>query len=440
MSYQQVKRIVFFAVIMTFLNVAIYAAEPAEKIIISVDYVAKFNEIGKAAKDESLNAAPYYKKAFEKIVKQPKAISTEDLKAWPTELSEEKQKLLRDWLEANSEPLEQIRLGCEKDYYWPGYEGQSMRDIALPELAQVRIAAKALCWRTKLKVIAGDYEAAFSDLAVCYQLGIHQLGKKPLIGQLVGTGIIQLALEVSFEILERKGTDDRLLTNLHTGFEESLAEDCPDIDFTFDRFFIHDYIQQIFTDDGTGGGHIVKVRELITQLGEQEKFQWGQMERRQTTELTDKLMDYIQQVAKKTPAQLHNEGKDPSEIIDEMAKDNPFLRLLLPSYLEVITIFARSQTQNQALITTIAVIKYKIDKGDYPENLSELVTAGYLEQLPVDAFSDKPLAYEKMQDEFLLYSFGEDLDDDGGVYSLWGSGEEGGDQVFWPVKAKRENN
>ncbi len=34
----------------------------------------------------------------------------------------------------------------------------------------------------------------------------------------------------------------------------------------------------------------------------------------------------------------------------------------------------------------------------------------------------------------MLYSFGGDLDDDGGQQSKWGLGEENGDQVFWPVQ------
>jgi hypothetical protein len=33
-----------------------------------------------------------------------------------------------------------------------------------------------------------------------------------------------------------------------------------------------------------------------------------------------------------------------------------------------------------------------------------------------------------------LYSYGEDFDDDGGKHSKWGVGDEGGDQVFWPVE------
>jgi hypothetical protein len=69
--------------------------------------------------------------------------------------------------------------------------------------------------------------------------------------------------------------------------------------------------------------------------------------------------------------------------------------------------------------------------------LNQLVTAGYLKQLPMDSFSDKPLVYKKTEDNFILYSVGPDFKDDGGEpgrdrkgrVRLW-VGE--GDVVFWP--------
>jgi len=54
--------------------------------------------------------------------------------------------------------------------------------------------------------------------------------------------------------------------------------------------------------------------------------------------------------------------------------------------------------------------------------------------LPIDPFSNKPFVYKQTRDNFTLYSFGADFDDDGGLHSKWGIGDEGGDQVFWPLE------
>ena len=95
----------------------------------------------------------------------------------------------------------------------------------------------------------------------------------------------------------------------------------------------------------------------------------------------------------------------------------------------------------EATVTILALQRYKADKDSYPDDLQELVTAGYLGQLPDDVYSGKPLVYRKTADSFILYSFGENFKDDGGkprTYSndrprLWGHDEEDGDAVFWPV-------
>jgi hypothetical protein len=76
--------------------------------------------------------------------------------------------------------------------------------------------------------------------------------------------------------------------------------------------------------------------------------------------------------------------------------------------------------------------------GQYPQNLNQLVTAGYLRQLPIDHFSDKPLVYRKTEDDFILYSVGHNFIDDGGLSSKDRKGQDAlwrvdGDTVFWPV-------
>ena len=111
-------------------SLSFYTAQANDKVNVKVDYVAKFNELGRAGRNENDNAAPYYKKAFELCVGLPNGISSQDLKVWPTELPEDKQTLLRGWLSANSKALEQLVLGTKKLYYWPEYQGSSMWNIS----------------------------------------------------------------------------------------------------------------------------------------------------------------------------------------------------------------------------------------------------------------------------------------------------------------------
>ena len=87
----------------------------------------------------------------------------------------------------------------------------------------------------------------------------------------------------------------------------------------------------------------------------------------------------------------------------------------------------------------IAILRYKQDFGEFPENLDKLVETGYLKKIPIDPFSDKPLAYKKTDDNFIIYSFGSNCQDDGGQPDRYGDGKikpfsDKGDWIFWPVE------
>lgn len=83
------------------------------------------------------------------------------------------------------------------------------------------------------------------------------------------------------------------------------------------------------------------------------------------------------------------------------------------------------------LLTILAILRYKVDKATLPQTLDELVSAGYLKELPMDPYSNKSLVYKQTDGDFILYSVGRDFTDDSGTP---GYDEPGSDKVFWPVK------
>jgi hypothetical protein len=144
----------------------------------------------------------------------------------------------------------------------------------------------------------------------------------------------------------------------------------------------------------------------------------------------------LEELVKKTPWELHQKRTSHEEQIQKLTKSNYFVRTCHGFQGNVCQIYQRIQANAEALIATIAILRYKADNGTLPLHLQELVSAGYLSELPMDPFGPGPLTYTRVtEDNFTLYSFGADFDDDGGTRSKWdGRGKEGGDQVFWPVK------
>ena len=67
-----------------------------------------------------------------------------------------------------------------------------------------------------------------------------------------------------------------------------------------------------------------------------------------------------------------------------------------------------------------------------------MLTTGYLKELPMDPYSDKPLVYKKTSENFTLYSLGRNFEDDDGQPRKTEEGQiadwrDSGDIVFWPV-------
>jgi membrane protease YdiL (CAAX protease family) len=443
--------VIFAHVIFNSIWCAVWWHNRAEmaKINPSVDYVSQFNEISRPSDyDPNHNAAKYYEKAFELMAEQPQQLSKKDIKSWPMDLSEEKRVLCKKWVSANSEALEQLKLGSKKPYYWIEHHADSMWDVILPELAESRALTYAICLRAKLNAIKGDYNEAFSDSLICYQFGKHlQSVKRTMVEQLVGIAIKDSAVETCFEILDKTeaGLRPELLNSLQYDLR-SVSSKKRFMDFTAWKFILCESIQMSFTDDGKGDGYIPRVS--INQMADPPEYQrvvgiegipieaqgnLAELSRRETFELVEVAYDYLNSVTHITPAEINNKGIDIEKTFAEKTNDNSFLSILMPAANKIINLSHRVIVETDALITTLALLRYKADKGQLPESLQELLSSGYVEQLPMDPFSNAPLVYNRIDDNFTLYSYGEDFDDDGGLPSEWGKGEKGGDQVFWLV-------
>ena len=110
----------------------------------------------------------------------------------------------------------------------------------------------------------------------------------------------------------------------------------------------------------------------------------------------------------------------------------------MPATDRISDIVYRGKIYHEATVAILAIQRWRLEKDQYPASLAELVTAGFLNELPMDPWSDKPLAYKKTDDDFILYSVGFNFTDDGGEYGKDRNGNfrewsDNGDFVFWPV-------
>ena len=97
---------------------------------------------------------------------------------------------------------------------------------------------------------------------------------------------------------------------------------------------------------------------------------------------------------------------------------HPFTGILIPTSCEAVPFHHLALRRMAA--TALAMRSYNVEKGRPVAALADLVTAGFLKELPADPFSDKgePIRYKADPEQPLLYSVGKDGRDDGGTFKL----------------------
>ncbi|MHC4334232.1 MAG: hypothetical protein ACYSUV_10850 [Planctomycetota bacterium] len=434
------RRALTAAVISVLLTAGLRGAqvEPGTDVMVPIDYVAIVNRAVAADRSEELNAAPFYIKAFGLYVQRPDELKKLDPKTWVTELSAEQQAALKKWLQQNSPAFDELKKGTEKPYCWFKYEGGSMWEITPAHLLNARRLADALCWRARAKAAKGGFKNALTDLGMCYRYGMHWSGARTVFEQLAGITIIAISNSAALQILDNTQAPAEQLKEFQQQLEKLTAEYPHTIDFTIERVMMYDRAQGLFTDHSSGLPRISQAQldkmKGMLKLSEQQMQDLKQVDGPNTLKVADKIYDYFGQAAGKTPWQLRKEKQNVKETARQMTKDNPLVPIFLPAADRLIELSWRSKAATDALITTLAVLRYKTDKGKLPDGLDLLVSKGYLKQLPMDPYSDKPLVYKKTCDNFTLYSLGVDFDDDSGARSNWGEGQKGGDRTFWPLE------
>jgi len=424
---------------------------------VTIDYVAQMNRAARPVADDNLNAAPLYRKAAKSFEDSYDGFVKEhpDLLYLSYDKATGQQKqTLTEWIADNKDTLEMVSAGAAKPYYWPKYEGQEAISVIMPNLSKFRNLTRTFCWRAWLRAEQGLYKDGFEDLKTCYCLGRHLKGDKTLIEQLVGIAIEALTSRTLRQMLSKHKFDQQTLAALQEDREKLILQEDFAVSIKVEKFFIFDEIQRCFTDDRIGGGHLYLQRfvniwpEFLTGSVEEDglwpyaifmgRYLFTHPNKQETRDTVNRLYDYFEEVAKKSPGRRLAEQIDVDEHIQQIAKNNLFLSGLVPALNRVSIIGYRNKADAEATLTLIVILRHKEKVGKFPESLDELVEAGLLKALPTDPFSDKPLVYRRTDDGFTLYSFGENLVDDGGKMFVNDKGRarvwtDEGDAVFWPV-------
>ena len=415
---------------------------------ISVNYVDWLNEAVRAGRDEADNARPYYEKAAQLYVMMPDGLTTRSAD-WSADLNDVELDLLPNWLDDNKQAIDAIRQGSACPGYWSKYQGDETKlseglvANAMEILPSYRRLAFALQWQIRYEVYNGDIDKAFSDCVAMVKFGCHLHSNGLLIEQLVGIALEALAHNTIFTLLERNDTPADVLKSTQQELDKLFNTQEPIISMEAEKVFWYDQIQRSFTDDGKGSGRLlvrglayVVTDDWMDNLWRFVSFNYP--DRKETLETIERYFKGFDEFVGQTPLDLRDKDIDEQQWDQDDNIAPKMLKHLTDAHKRVSQIAWRTKTGRRALLTVLAALRYEKENGRYPDSPNELVKAGYLQKIPIDPYSDSPLVYRRTEDGFLLYSFGSNLMDDGGILGLGENGKprmwaDNGDWVFWPT-------
>jgi hypothetical protein len=391
------------------------------------------------------DATFYFAEAKRQYVELPAEISYDEFRElqllWPLELTQRQRLLLVEWLGKNAEALTQLRLGVQMAQDANPFKD----DIGLPtdlgvESDKFPKLIRMAVFRAKLTAAErGLTTEAEEDLLMCHRLGCELAQSASVVEHLVGVGVQTWTADVVFNTLARMPVDTATMTRLQTCLERpAVAGDDPTADIIRgQKLSFLPVLRKAF--EGTNPESKLKHDEAVF-LAVELDLTWEQMDALdlrygRTIRDFDAAYAYCHRFLSLSPLEARAEGLDFWKDLDELKRENPFVRLLMFNGPGVARVRAHCEATQDALTTTLALLRYKREKGTFPDTLQELVSASFVSRLPMDPYSGKSLVYKRTDVEFVLYSLAEDFDDDGGWHSDWGQRKEGGDHVFWPVQA-----
>jgi hypothetical protein len=132
------------------------------------------------------------------------------------------------------------------------------------------------------------------------------------------------------------------------------------------------------------------------------------------------------------PAQL--------KLFEENWKEAPLIvRMLSPAVGKGFQANWRNQANLRCSGVALAVERFRLQQGRWPDRLEDLVPA-LLQEIPRDPFDGAPLRFRRDKEGVAIYSVGPDGKDDGGAFDFLNTHKDGTDFGFrlWDISRRRQ--
>jgi len=353
-------------------------------------------------------------------------------KLWDKPWSGEEFPLFEELLKRNERALEIVVEGSKRTRNFsplvsPENAPQELRLMAarLPSMNERRAIVQIFLLRATRKLNGGDPEGSWADLETIHRIARLTTQTKSQIEWLAGIGFDSSALKSELIVLRHASFNSTRLRELAAALESLTPFRDPES--VVDQYERYQYLEAMTK--------CYCLPERLKSLTNRSPAAKAQTHRLLKTSVLDKQLkwgnrqfDELVKICRIKDSVKRTEASDQFTQVFEGSlkkrKENAFFEYITVSSADSWGLTVRNLVYTQTVpsllfvgasqrqatrkgMTTLAFLleAYRSDRGEYPENLSQLVPE-YVEKLPLDECSGKPFHFTKVGKGCLLVSFG----------------------------------
>ena len=150
------------------------------------------------------------------------------------------------------------------------------------------------------------------------------------------------------------------------------------------------------------------------------------------------IMTHYVEATRLHPVEQENLEKILTLQVAELPRSAFPSRMFLKAYKKMTEASRRRHSSVRAMATLLAVERYRLARGSWPDGLEQLVPE-FLDSIPTDPANGDPIRYSRLPDGVVVYSISEDRLDNGGNIDCPNPSAPGCDAGFrlWDVRLRR---
>jgi hypothetical protein len=321
--------------------------------------------------------------------------------------------------------IEELRTAGERPYsrFPLDYNREDVWGILLPHLAVLKACSLVLRLRTTGELQNCQTDKALDDVKLSLRL-IDSIHTEPfLISHLVRIAMLQITLQPIYEGLAEHQWSDAQLAELDSQLAklDFLADyqlamrgergcDIGAVEFLRHRNRLH--LKEITGDNLNGPLNFIPLLIYYSVPSGwfcQNELRICRFYETQYLPVVDETNGTV------SPSAVRAAGFALRRELRRRTPENFLEPLLLPDLTAAVKKFAYAQESVDLARVAIALERYRLAMGMYPESLDAL-SPRFMDEIPHDIIGGEPLHYERTNDgQFILYSVGWNGRDDGGV-------------------------